>query len=251
MRLRQLAGVLLFALLCACGVKGNLKPIGISEPEAPAWLEIRQQGTSALLQWPLPTANLDGSPLTDLVGFRVARYNYAPEQYCSECLDQETVATVDLAAPVDAIIRGGVVSLRLVHEGPGSGNRYRVYPLTAANGSGHHTEARLVMSSAPPQPLEVMISPLDRGASLAWRFADADPQEGEFLGVNIYRGAAIGPLSSEPLNDVPVTGTTFDDFGIDNDTGYRYGLRSVIRIDGGTVESELSEIVTVTPRAGL
>lgn len=251
MRLRLSASILLLIFLAACGVKGSLRPIGTSEPVAPAWLELKQQGDAVLLRWERPQRNQDGSPLTDLTGFRVGRYNYEPEQFCAECLDQETVTTIDLDAPGTAITSGDDISLRLPHAGPGSGNRYRIYPLTGDGGVGPYAEASLVMKTAPPQPLEIRGTPLDRGARLSWQPANLDMGNTEVIGVNIYRGTSDGPLAIEPLNDTPVSDSNFDNFGLENGVTYRFGLRSVIRIDGVGVESILSEIVTVTPQAGL
>jgi hypothetical protein len=71
------------------------------------------------------------------------------------------------------------------------------------------------------------------------------------LGVNIYRKGPDGGFSPEPINRKPVTGNNFDDFALENDKTYQYGLRTVVKIEKATVESALSEIVTATPHSGL
>ncbi|NIQ95876.1 MAG: hypothetical protein GWN87_17975, partial [Desulfuromonadales bacterium] len=113
--------VTLLLFVAGCGVKGALQQKGTSEPSAPSALELRQQGDMIRLRWDVPTTNQDGSRLTDLAGFRVDRYTYPAGQYCPECKDRETVATITADRPSPATLNDGFFYLRLPHPGADRG----------------------------------------------------------------------------------------------------------------------------------
>ncbi len=238
-------------LLAGCGVKGDLQPKGTSEPSGPSSLDLRQQGDMIQLRWDIPTSSQDGSRLKDLAGFRINLYTYLPDQYCGECKDQETVATISAGQPDPAIIADGNIYLRLPHPGPGQGARYRVYPFTDSGKSGPFAEARQVIGHPPMAPVDIKINAIDRGANLLWTLPEGVQDYGDLLGINIYRGESVNNLNPEPINPQPVKGNNFDDFGLENDKNYHYGLRTVVKIEKTVVESGMSDIVEATPKTGL
>ncbi len=237
--------------LVGCGVKGDLQPKGTSEPNAPSFLNLQQQGELIQLSWDIPAINQDGSRLTDLAGFRVNLYSYSADQYCPECKDQETVATVDLEQPEPAIIKNAVVYLRLPYIGADQGARYRVSALTKKGKQGPHVQARIDIKTPPETPVNVKVNAVDRGATLFWTLPDEIQKSGELLGVNIYRSQSDELIAPQKINKAPVKGNNFDDFGLENGTSYQYGLRTVVKIDAVVVESDMSEIITASPQSGL
>ncbi len=245
--------LLIFCLLlvAGCGVKGDLRHQGTPDPLPPAAVRIAQQGDALLMQWRIPTGNQDGTPLTDLAGFRVDLYSYPPDRYCEECRDQETVATIRLEDPAPAIVRSGSVFFRHAELEPDRGYRYRITPFTASGRSGPSVALRQSTVVAPPAPVNTRAEELDRGIRLFWTIPDETQQAGELLGVNIYRSESGPLLDPVPVNSAPVKGNNFEDFGLKNGTTYRYGLRAVVRSGERVVESALGEIVAATPRAGL
>ena len=212
---------------------------------------LQQQGDMVQLSWGIPTSNQDGSRLTDLAGFRVDLYSYRPDQYCPECKDQETVATVLLDRPDPAIILGSTVYLRVRHPGPDMGARYRIYPFTDSGKSGPFVETRQVFLKSPMAPVDIKATAIDRGVNLLWTLPEGIQESGVLLGINIYRGASYTNLNPGPINPRPVEGNNYDDFGLDNDKRYHYGLRTVVKSGETVVESAMSEIVEATPAGGL
>lgn len=249
----RLIPLLLCCLLGAtgCGVKGSLQPKGKPEPGPAQELTLRQQGDSLLLRWDLPTRNQDGTPLGDLAGFRVNLYSYEPGQYCPECRDQRTIAFIAIDNPAPAEIVDGTVYFRTTDFRFGQGVRYRIIPVSRSGRTGPAVEQIRVVRMPPPAPVSIETEQLDRGIKLFWRLHESTLDSGELLGVNIYRGEAERALSRTPLNQQPLKGNNYDDFGLTNGTTYRYGLRTVVRVADTVIESALSEIVTATPQAGL
>jgi len=237
--------------LTACGVKGDLQPKGKPDPLPVTNLEVRQQAGTVLLNWDMPNRNQDGTDLTDLAGFRVGVYTYAPDSFCQECRDQEVLETIEVANPYPARILGRTVYLRSADISPERGFRYRVIPMTTAGKLAPPKDIRLTVKPAPAAPASVKIEQLDRGAKLFWTLPGDIQQVGELLGVNIYRGLDKEALAPEPINQAPVKGNNYDDFSLTNGITYQFGIRTVINIDGAVVESALSEIVKATPKPGL
>ena len=250
--MRIACAFVLFCLLflTACGVKGNLQPKGTPEPMPVINLNVRQQGDSVLLNWVGPTSNQDGSPLTDLDGFLIGLYSYAPGNFCPECRDQEILATIDADNPYPARVFNRTYYLRSTDITVDAGFRYRVIPYTESGKNGPASDVRLTVKKAPDAPVDVRSEQLDRAVKLFWTLSGGIQDAGELLGVNIYRGSGEG-LEPEPINPTPVKGNNFDDFGLNNGTSYRYGLRTVVESDGTVVESVLSELAIATPQAGL
>jgi len=246
------AGALLclVLLLAGCGIKGALQPKNVPLPAAVGALRLLQQGEELVLSWQAPGSNQDGSALDNLAAFEIFRLSYLPEDYCDECRDpQYPLARIGLDDP-DAL-RGvdGSFRWRDRYVAIGSGYRYTVVALTGQDNPGATSRIRRVVVAPPPAPLAFSAIPLDRGARLSWaRPTELDPAA-EWLGVQVYRGSADGPL--QPLPGEARADARYDDFGLQNGQSYRYGLRSVVRIDGQIVESGLSEVLTVLPEAGL
>jgi hypothetical protein len=238
-------------MLTACGVKGDLQPKGKPEPQPATNLNVRQQGDSVLLNWDKPTRNQDGSELTDLAGFRIGLYSYAPENYCPECKDQNILATVDVETPHPARVFGRTYYFRSTAIRTGRGFRYQIVPYTESGKNAPPAGVRLTVNPAPAAPVKIRAEALDRGVKLYWTLPGETQTVGEVLGVNIYRGDSGEGLAPEPINLQPVKGNNYDDFGLANDTTYQYGIRSVVKANETFIESALSEIHSATPQPGL
>jgi len=242
---------LLALLLTACGVKGNLQPKGRPTPLAPTALTLLQQGDEILLAWDIPTENQDGSQLSDLAGFRIGYYAFAADRFCAECRDQETIATINISTPEQALIDAGKIFYRDSALTTDTGHRYRVYPFTSAGKSGPAAEALRIMLPPPVAPDRVRIEALDQGARIFWSLPDEVQDTGDLIGINIYRGENNTSLAQVPINREPIKGNNFESFGLVNGSLYRFGLRTVVQKGDQIIESTLSTIVTATPQAGL
>jgi len=235
-------------LVTGCGIKGPLKQKGTAQPVAPAALNLAQQGEDLVLSWKIPTGNQDGTPLTDLTGFDIYRLAYTPADYCEECSDPATpLVHINLAYPLPATQQGDRLIWRDDRVAPGIGYRYRVVPVTSAGQTGAPGSSRRVVLPPPPAPTQFQVAPLDRGARLTWLLPATLPEGMELIGVQIYR--ALGDEVLRPVGGDAQNTDHYDDFGLLNNQSYRYGLRSVARIGELTLESVLTELVTVAPDA--
>lgn len=243
------AGVLLTLLvtllLAGCGRKGPLQPRLQSLPAAPTELAIRQLGERFLISWNAPNSNEDGSALTDPVGFMLYRLVEPADRVCPECRDPQQPwrsLTPD---------KGENGRWQLWDESidPGFSYRYRVVPLLPNGITGRAAVARRLYLTPPSPPGAGEATPLDRLVRLRWQLPTPEPGC-ELLGYRLYRGENGAPLSLQPKNSVLLETPVYDDYGPQNGTPYRYGLRSVSEKDGSLVESRLSPLLEATPQAG-
>ena len=247
-RIASLTTILLLLALAGCGVKGTPVQIGKPLPAAPDSLTLQQKGNDLQLAWTIPTVNQDGSDLLDLNYFVISRLSYRAGDYCDECLDSGTdQLKIYLDFPVPATRIGNRLYLSDLDLPHNVGYRYRVTPINSRGESGAETRAHRTMLMPPlaPNVLQTVVS--DRSLRLNWTIETVSTEKITLIGINLYRAVGDTPFSPHPLNSHPITDDQYHDFGLDNGQTYRYGLRSVIEIDGQQIESELSEIVAATP----
>jgi len=243
--------LLLFTLLAGCGHKGPVRPLLQPLPAAPGALSLEQRGERLLVAWNLPRTNQDGSPLTDLAGFRVYKMRYDPAQDCPECRDTSVLLQdVDLEYLRD--VRRSGDRLYLWDDGleAGLGYQYRVVPYNARGRDGATTQLRRTYVAPPPAPTGLTASGHDRMVRLSWEPATAAAPDFEMIGYNLYRRETDEPFPFEPVNRQPLLEPTFEDFGVQNDHTYIYTVRTLARSGGQRVESQLSTTATETPRQG-
>ena len=154
---------------------------------------------------------------------------------------------LDLPAPATRIGNRFYLSDRdLPHN---VGYRYRVIPVNASAEAGAEARTHRTMLPAPPAPTAFQIKTLDRSLRLSWETGTVAAEQGRLLGTNLYRTVGDKPFESQPLNSQPITDGQYHDFGLDNNQTYRYGLRSVIEIDGQQIESAMTETIEATPKS--
>jgi predicted small lipoprotein YifL len=245
--------LLLFLITTAtgCGRKGPVRPALLPLPAAPENIALQQRGDSLLLAWELPARNQDGSPLTDLQGFRVLRMRFAAGKDCPECRDTSTLLQeIDLEYLRQARRIGNRLYLRDGDLQPGFGYRYRIVPFTRA---GHEGEAATIQGSylsPPPAPTGLVASGLDRMARLQWQGVAEERPEAETLGYRVYRRLDDQLFPPQSVNRQPLIEPLFDDFGLENGRLYHYSVTTVVRIGDLTMESALSESAAAVPEAG-
>ena len=241
--------LILLLTLSGCGIKGELVQKGKPLPSAPVNPTVQQQGSDALLSWTIPTTNQDGTALDNLQQFLVVRLTYRPGDYCEECRDPGTGQIhIYLDRPEPAIRVEDRLYLRDPNLPLNQGYRYRIVTINSRGEPGAEILTHLVMLPAPQPPSALQAVTLDRSLRIKWLSA-SPPEQGQLLGVNIYRAVGDTPFKPRPLNSEPLTDELYNDFGLENGQAYRYGLRSVIRIDDQIIESAISEPVTATPNS--
>lgn len=239
----------LLLALAGCGVKGSLVQKGEPLPAAPANVEVRQLGADLLLSWSAPTLNQDGSALNNLQRFIIARLPYRVGDYCAECRDtgaDQIQVYVDRLEPAFQI--DGRFYLRDSDLPLNVGYRYRIIPVNSRNEAGADALTHRDLLLPPEPPTALRSTAFDRSLRLNWENSFQQRDKAELLGVNIYRTAGDAPFSPVPINSQPITGEQHDDFNLENGQLYRYGLRSLIKVDNRVIESAFSEIISATPR---
>lgn len=231
--------------LPGCGKKGPLKPLTPAVPAAPAKVELRQQGAGFLLSWRLPEKNLDGSPVREPLEFVVQRAVFTASDSCNDCPPRwQPLTRLATDAPEPAARRGDLFWLTDTAVAVGSGYRYRITALTGRGRAGGSAEVKGVMQPPPVAPAQLSAEGRDHLVRLRWS-AVAVPG----VAYQVYRRPVDGIFPPGPLNPQPLPEPRYDDFAVDNNTRYIYGVRSIVRSAGAAVESVLSPLVRVQPQS--
>ena len=244
--------MMVLLVLAGCGKKGPVQPLKQPLPAAPRELALRQVGMRFLLAWDIPKVNQNGSPLTDLQGFRIYRMRFDLAEDCPECRDTSVLREeIDLDYLRDATRRGDRLYFWDSEPKTGFGYKYTIVPFTRRNRDGAPAQVRRPMVVPPLPPAGLSASGRDRMVRIQWEPMTEDRQGVEWLGYNLYRREAGEPFPPRPLNREPLMNTSYEDFDVQNQKTYVYALRSVVRILDTPVESPLSDPAEATPREGL
>lgn len=97
--------------LASCGLKAPPLPPEAVVPERTGDLKVKMTDGGVTLKWTIPTTNTDGTPLTDLVGFKVLRKDVPDEDVdCPPCTGEfQEVADFTVSVPGKAVISNGAV----------------------------------------------------------------------------------------------------------------------------------------------
>ncbi len=244
-----LKGLLVFSCLLvfsACGKKGPVRPLEQPTMMPPDNLSISQQGEHFLLSWTVP----EGSEPAGLQGWRIYRTPFRIEEECPECREEPIPRLiVDLDYLRHARRLGDRIFIPDGELGLGWAYLYRVVPFDRSGREGPAESARRPFLPPPPRPQQVAAEGSDRIVRLSWEEAAPLQPDSEFLGYRILRRTEEEDrFPPFPLNDKPVSGTSFEDLGLENDIRYIYALRTIVTREGLTVESGLSETADAVPR---
>ncbi len=238
-------------LLVGCGIKGPVQPLAQSRPSAATELTLQQQGEGLLLRWRLPQSNQDGSPLTDLAGFRIYRTAFDLEQDCPDCRqDWPLWRRVELDYLQSAQLRRGELYLLDRDLDTRQSYSYRVIPFNRWGQDGPAVEARQDLLPPPPAPFGLQARRGEDRLTLSWE----EPKLGdgvERLGYRIYRRRPGQVFPTAPLNPTLLTQPFFEDRDFDKSArSYVYGVRLLVRQQDRVLESDLSTPLVVTAPTG-
>ncbi len=235
------------ALHFGCGVKGPVKPLPQPLPEAAAQLTLHQQGEGLLLSWSLPRRNQDGSPLTDLAGFRIYRQRFEPQQDCPDCRqDWPLWRLLELDYLGPAQLRNGRLFVLDSDLEPGQGYSYRVTPFNRWGQDGPSVEARQILEPPPAPPLGLQAQRQEDLLRLRWQ--EPTLTEGmKLLGYQVYRRRPGAVFEAAPRNPELLQQPTFEDTDFDG-TGrsFVYAVRTVVQKADQVLESALSKPLVIT-----
>jgi hypothetical protein len=255
----RLATLALVALAVAgCGKKGPPVAPELRLPVPPSGVSGFIDEGAIVITWTNPGTRLDGTPLRDLTEVRLFRREDAdgaplkPAMLSgSRIVGYDEIAAIRLDSPAPAVVQG--TNIRWVdRHALVLGHRY-VYVVTAMDSlarSSPPSERRAITFLAPPRPPSgVTAAPGDRQITLTWQapaeFTDGSPVRGD-VGYIVLRGTG-GEGALSQLTPQPLAGTTYTDTGLENDSEYRYAVRSVRRDPRATVLGTASAAVAAIP----
>jgi fibronectin type 3 domain-containing protein len=244
--------VVLGLLLSGCGRRGAPLPPRSVGPAAVTSLQAAPRGTDILLTWTRPSRNEDGSPLTNLLEFRLFRAVSAPAAGADETPPVFVVlATVRADRPENATVQGTAYAYRDETVSAGLVYRYQVQAVDRRGQAGPPSaEAIVDLTPTPAPPASLQAIGKDGVVELEWKAAPAAGQDATPLarGYNVYRGLQPGTYDIRPINARPLPETTFRDAGVSNDVTYYYVVRSVGTDRPPWRESADSVEVSVVPQ---
>jgi hypothetical protein len=173
-----LLGLLVMPVLLGCGTRASSSHVAGSIADAVAPLEQVTTGsaTSVQLAWEAPTTNRDGTPLTDLAGYKLY-YGHTPETYTSSInVGRRTTYTLT---------------------GLEAGKTYHFAVIaydTSGNESAFSTEVQATLPSRPHNVPVLTQTSLVRGQYTRFRVAGLNPGEVVFFLFSMT-GAGHGPCS--------------------------------------------------------
>jgi len=251
----KLTIMIFLVILTSCGRRGvPLPPLTIvPEPIKNVRAIVRDEGVYIL--WTPPLKNNDGSPLENLMGFKVLKSERPPEGLCEKCMEIfEPISDVlyNLPAGAEGIVDDGV--FKVFDNNLKYGYRYK-YKVLSYTTSGYLSPdskvVEILWDVSPSSPTNLKVEAGDRFVQLRWRapvsLVDGQPLIG-LAGFNIYRSRESHSYGMTPLNSEPVASNYYVDSGIENETKYYYVVRSVRRVDSSMIEGPASEEVMVVPR---
>ncbi len=232
-------------LVAACGRKGPLVPPEALAPSPINNLKVSQVGNRFSICLTPPSADETGKSVKNLAGFRLLKREVLPpDEDCEECPSAYRLfQTVDLEFPTDVLRYGSLYCLADTDLTVGKTYQYKAVSFQAdgtTSKDSNKTRRKFVQPPASPALKSV---PATTGVILEWT-TPPKPESGTAVGYNVYRSESAERMPPEPINDKPVMGNSYEDQTVSLGTKYFYMVRSVIKVDGETAESEPSNIAT-------
>lgn len=246
--------VVISGFIFSCGRKSiPLPPLTVvPEPIKDLKSIVRHEGV--LLIWAPPERNNDGTPLENLMGFKVLRSEVPVDVECKECVEIfEPISDVLYTFPSESAGKMDGGFFKFFDNDLKYGRRYR-YKVLSYNTTGYLSpDSEIIdifwdIAPSPPSSLEGESG--DRFVHLRWTppsdLVDGGPLLG-LKGFNIYRRTMGTSYSLFPINDEVVANNYYIDTVLENGRTYYYMIRSVREVNGTLIEGPPSEEITVVP----
>lgn len=240
---RLILCIILSAVLAGCGKKGALVPPEALVPAAVTDLRLAQKGEYFQLSWSRPDKEESGRRLTGLAGFELLRREVLPAgQQCDAC-PFALLKSIDLDYPQEVRRYGDLLLFNDNQVSRGTSYQYKV--LSRKKDGSLSRDSNQVRRQKVEPPLPPVLQATSQSAGITLDIAAPTLPPGAVLvGFNIYRWRAGEPVPPFPLNDRPLTGSSFEDLRLKRGETYIYGVCTVARVAGEEVESQLSSQVT-------
>jgi hypothetical protein len=241
---------LVLCLMISCGKKANpVAPVQII-PKAVEGLGYQVKGRSLTLLWAIPTENTDGSPLTDLKGFKLLKGTWPAKDYCLTCPDQfQDSLWIDLKGPeLPGIqVEANQVMVTFDQLTPGRMILFQVLTLNKGETASEPSKTLKIAWDLPLMPpAQLKVKPLAAAVELSWdpslALVDGSPAE-DVEGYVLYRRQEKGPWTK--VNEQPLTAANYRDENVQDGISYTYQVKALRRVYQGLLESEGSAEKTI------
>lgn len=241
--LQALTLVLALSLVAGCGKRGTLVPPEALVPAPIENLSLAQKGAALQVTWSAPSREEGGASLEDLAGFLLFRRAVLPpDQDCEECPGAYAqLARIELDYPQGVARHGG---LWIYDDSDLKVGRVYQYKIRSFTTDGAHSkDSNLARRPFFTPPLPPVLEVGSSATEITLSFVALPPEQGTFVGYNIYRSKKGEPLPLYPLNPEPLAANSYEDRVPLLGAPYSYAVTSVARVDGTTVESVKSNQV--------
>jgi hypothetical protein len=233
-----------FCLLFGCGYKTRPRPIAATIPGEIGVPDAHAYPDKLVLRWNVPATNADGSPATDISGFKVWRLRQKIGEECENCEDKQTLyANVDFQHPSNAIIEKGEVTYTDPAVTPGNIYSYSVSAYNLKGRDGQRSESVTAAMEEPPPPPENVTADFESlGVLLKW---ESPPRLSGIRSYRIYRSDTDSDKDMKPIGSTKWAEKEFLDKDIEKNRTYYYQIRSLKMVRGIPLESAPSETFSI------
>jgi hypothetical protein len=266
-----ISALLFFSILFAagCGAPGEPLPPAPPTPIAITDLEARQAGDAVQLSFTMPDKSTLGEKLKEAPTLEVLRGSFKPDgtvdeksfrvvdtvpgSLVNEYVQKSKVEFPDAISPEELKSHAGETVLYRVRtyvspkkiSSSSSSVSLKLYPVPAPISSVQVelTENAIDLKWQPPTRTTAG-EPLGAIPEYHVYRGELDPQTAEAAKLELRKGTWKAPFLQIAATTIP----EYHDVGFDYGKGYAYTVRSVIQLQGMTLESSNSPLVVLTPR---
>ena len=232
-------------LVAGCGYKTNPRPAASTVPGEIGSVDAFAYPDRIVLRWDVPLANVDGSSLKDISGFKVFRALRKIGEECEKCqYDKKPHANVDFQHPTNADIVDGKVLFTDKDITSGNAYTYSVNVYNLKGREGHASPDVTVAFDEPPKnPENLSAGVTSAGVVLEW----TTPAEKEGIqGYRVYRGSTGKLEDMKPLATTKADEASFVDRTVEKEKTYYYVVRSLKMNNFVSMESRPSPVARTT-----
>jgi hypothetical protein len=222
-------------------------------PQAVKDLKAKAEGNSIILSFSIPVKNTDGSPLTDLRGFKLLRSMRRLSEGCDNC-PRKFVPLVDIEyqpsiAPLP--VKEEKKEFRDTNLSPGTEYQYKVFSINSQDEYSGESNSAKAFWDIPPVPVEGFTAETGSGTvTLSWKkveiLSDGSLAH-EPIFYNCYFAEEEKTFPFMPANGQPLEVLSYQIADLKNDQAYIFRVSALRKVGDGWVESEPSSPVTAKP----
>lgn len=235
--------------IIACGKKGPPLAPEITFPQPVSDLQAFSYRGNLYLKWTIPKKNVNGTRLTNLLGFRIFRQTHSLGEASSTWAAKfDLVAEIDLDFPRQTRVQDGVVIWKDETIKPHQEYVYLVIAYNIFKGaSPESNQVRVAWGSLLYPPDQIGLRQDHRALEIFWKtptYLWTDMEKAEFQGMNIYRRKAGESYGFSPLNPQPLRENKYWDGQVELGQKYFYEVRPVRKFRSTLLEGRGSAEVS-------